>query len=57
MIITAPSVKTEASLMSADGGAGDDEDDILKVEGGLQLNYLPQQGGTVVDDADADDDR
>ena len=42
MIITAPSVKDDPSMLDSENT------DVMKV----QLSYLPQTGGTVVDDAD-----
>ena len=46
MIITAPSIKSEAAAAAA--MLDQDNTDVMKV----QLQYLPQTGGTVVDDAD-----
>ena len=46
MIITAPSIKSETAAAAA--MLDQDNTDVMKV----QLQYLPQTGGTVVDDAD-----
>ena len=46
MIITAPSIKSET--VAAAAMLDQDNTDVMKV----QLQYLPQTGGTVVDDAD-----
>lgn len=43
MIITAPSIQSETAAMM-----DQDSTDVMKV----QLQYLPQTGGTVIDDAD-----
>ena len=45
MIITAPSIKSETAAAAM---LDQDNTDVMKV----QLQYLPQTGGTVVDDAD-----
>ena len=47
MIITAPSIKSETAAAAA-AMLDQDNTDVMKV----QLQYLPQTGGTVVDDAD-----
>ena len=47
MIITAPSIKSETGAAAA-ALLDQDNTDVMKV----QLQYLPQTGGTVVDDAD-----
>ena len=46
MIITAPSIKSETAAAAA--MLDQDNTDVMKV----QLQYLPQTAGTVVDDAD-----
>ena len=47
MIITAPSIKSETAAAAA-AMLDQDNTDVMKV----QLQYLPQTGGTVVDDGD-----